>query len=118
MMFGTARKKHCRVVCPSLYSKFFDDLFITGKFNIPTQQNISKPYKGIKPMNRQQEKSYRFPPMVFPTDMCLLMGNNVFQILTVHMKRQIDFGLADTQNKWSAYMLALIDIVPIENGGI
>ena len=33
--------------------EFLDNLFVTGKFNISTQQHIGKPHQRIKPMDCQ-----------------------------------------------------------------
>ena len=44
-------------------------------------------------MDRQQEKTKGLPPMIFTTNMRLFMGNNMLQILTVHVEREIDSRL-------------------------
>ena len=44
-------------------------------------------------MDRQQEKTKGLPPMVFPTDVRLFMGNDMFQILTVYAEGKIDSRL-------------------------
>ena len=69
-------------------------------------------------MDRQQEKTKGLPQMVFTANVCLLMGNNVFQILAVHVEREIDSRFDDTKHKRRAYILALENIVLIANGSI
>ena len=69
-------------------------------------------------MDSQQEKTKRLPPMVFTMNVCLLMGNNVFQILTVHVEREIDSWLYDAKHKRRFYILALENVVLVANGSI
>src|SRR5699024_2680780 len=110
---------------------FLDNLFVTGKLNISTQQHIGKPHQRIKPMDCQQEETKGLPPMIFTTDVRLFVGNNVFQILTVHVEREIDSRLDNAQDKGRCDILALENVVPeddsftdlapqtpIANGGI
>ena len=56
--------------------------------------------------------------MVFTANVCLLMGNNVFQILTVHVEREIDSRFDDTKYKRRVYILALENVVLVANGSI
>ena len=56
--------------------------------------------------------------MVFTTNVRLLMGNNVFQILTVHVEREIDSWLYDAKHKRRFYILALENVVLVANGSI
>ena len=49
--------------------------------------------------------------MVFTMNVRLLMGNNVFQILTVHVEREIDSWFNDAKHKRRTYILALENVV-------
>ena len=69
-------------------------------------------------MDRQQEETKGLPPMVFTSNVRLLMGNNVFQILFVHAERKIDSRIDNAKHKRRAYILALENIVLIANGSI
>ena len=69
-------------------------------------------------MDRQQEKTNGLPPMVFTTNVCLLVGNNVFQILTVYFEREIDSWFNDAKHKRRAYILTLENVVFVANSSI
>ncbi len=69
-------------------------------------------------MNRQQEKTKGLPQMVFTANVCLLMGNNVLQILTVHVEREIDSRFDNAQDKRRTYILTLENVVLVANSGI
>ena len=56
--------------------------------------------------------------MVFTMNVCLLMGNNVFQILTVHVEREIDSRFDNAQDKRRTYILTLENVVLVANGSI
>ena len=56
--------------------------------------------------------------MILPSNMCLLMGNYMLKILLVHMEREIDFRLDDTQYKRKTYILALENIIPVKHCSI
>ena len=110
--------KSLSVIGSLLVAKFLDDFFITGKLNVTAQQNISQPHQRIEPIDCQQEKPQGFPPMVFTTNVRLLMGNNVFHILFVHAERKIDSRIDNTKHKRRAYILALENIVFVANSSI
>ena len=114
----TAGHKCLSIVCSLLVAKVFDDLFITGKLNVTAQQDIGKPQQRVEPMNRQQEETKGFPPMVFASNMRLLMGDNVFQILSVQFERQINSRLDDAKHKRGIYILTLEDVVLVANSSI
>ena len=69
-------------------------------------------------MDRQQEKSQGLPPMVFTANVRLFMGNNVFQILTIHFEWQIDSRVDNAQHERRVYILALENVVLVANGSI
>ena len=50
--------------------------------------------------------------MVSASNMRLLMGNNMAQILPIHVVGQINLRLHDTQHKGRCDILTLIDVVP------
>ena len=89
-----------------------NNLFITGKFNIPAQQYIAEPHQRIEPMSCQQQETEWLPPMILAADMRLLMGNYMIHLAAVHMIREVDFGSDDSQHKRGANLLALIDVAP------
>ena len=69
-------------------------------------------------MDHQQKETKGFPPMVFTTNVRLLMGNNVFQILTVHFEREIDSWFNYAKHKRRAYILTLENVVLVANSSI
>ena len=85
-----------------LIAKFLDDFFIAGKLNVTTQQNISQPHERIEPMNRQQEKTKRLPPMVF----------------AANVEREIDSRFDNAQDKRRTYILTLENVALVANSGI
>ena len=69
-------------------------------------------------MNRQQEKTKRLPPMVFAANVRLFVGNNVLQILTIHVEREIDSRFDNAQDKRRTYILTLENVVLVANSSI
>ena len=120
MEFAVGRASHKSPVhaYSLLIAKFLDDFFIAGKLNVTTQQNISQPHERIEPMNRQQEKTKRLPPMVFAANVRLFVGNNVLQILTIHVEREIDSRFDNAQDKRRTYILTLENVALVANSGI
>ena len=55
--------------------------------------------------------------MVFAADVGLFMGDNMFQVLFVQLKREIDSWPDNAKYKGRGNMLTLEDIVPVQNGG-
>ena len=69
-------------------------------------------------MYRQQEETKGLPPMVFTTNVRMLVGNNMFQILTVHFEREIDSWFNYAKHKRRAYILTLENVVLVANSSI
>lgn len=69
-------------------------------------------------MDRQQQEAQGLPPMVFAAKVCLLMGDNVLQILSVQLERQIDSRPNDAQDKRRPDILTLVNVVLAANGRI
>ena len=113
-----ANHKSLCIVGSLFVVEFLDNLFVTGQLNVPAQQHISQPHQRIEPMDCQQEETQRLPPVVSAANVRLLMGNNVFQILTVHVKREIDSWLYDAKHKRRAYILTLENVVLVANSSI
>ena len=86
----TAVKKCGGVSTHFILLHMLDDLLIASCFNIPAQQNISKPKHRVEPVNAQQKKSDRLPPVILALDMCLLMGDHIYHIGICDRIRQID----------------------------
>jgi len=113
-----ADHKSLCIVGSLFVAKFLDDLFITGKLNVTAKKYISQPHQRIEPMNRQQEKTKRLPPMVFAANVRLFVGNNVLQILTIHVEREIDSRFDNAQDKRRTYILTLENVALVANSGI
>ena len=56
--------------------------------------------------------------MVFAANVRLFVGNNVLQILTIHVEREIDSRFDNAQDKRRTYILALENVVLVANGSI
>ena len=114
----TAGQKRLRVISSLLVSECLNDLFITGKLNIPAQKDIGNPHQWIKPVDGQQQEAKGLPPVVFAANMGLLMGDNVPQILPIHFERQIDSRPEDAQHKGRVDIFTLEDVISVTNGRI
>ena len=88
-----------------------DDLFVAGQFDVPAQQDIGCPHQRMKPIDCQQNKPKRLPPVVTAAQMRPLMGNHVFHLYFVHTEGQIDFRANDTQNKGRVNLFIEPDVV-------
>ena len=70
----------------------------------------------MEPVDRQQQKTERLPPVIPAADMRLLVGDYIRQSAAVHGIRKIDFWLDDPQYERRAGIFALIDIIPQNHG--
>ena len=76
-----------------------NDLFITGKLNIPAEQNIGDPAEGIEPVDRQNRPTQRLPPMVAAGKMRLFVGNHTLHLSLVHVRGKINARAKKAENK-------------------
>ena len=76
-----AFQQRLRVIRPGLPAQRFHNFFVTGQFDIPAKKNISEPHQGIEPVDGQQKKAKRFPPVVLSADMGFFVGDDVGDIL-------------------------------------
>ena len=87
-----------------------DNLFVTGQLNVPAQQHIGYPAQGIEPVNGQDQKAQRLPPVVTPCQVRLFVGNYRPHSRLVHTGRQIDFGPDQPQDKRRLHIVAQKDV--------
>jgi hypothetical protein len=71
-----AIEKRLGVPDHAFFVHFPDDLFIASHLDIAAKQYIGDPAQRIKPVDHQQKKSERFPPMVTAPNVRALVANH------------------------------------------
>ena len=100
-----------------LHGHIPDDLFITGRLNIPAQQNVGHPQQRVEPVDAQKGKAQRLPPVVTPADVGLLMGDHIGNVPRLHAGRKVNHRAEQPQHKGGIHKLTALDILPHGDGG-
>ena len=88
-----------------------DDLFIAGHLNIPAEQNVGRPAQGIEPVDRQQQPSQWFPPMVTAGKMRSFVGDNAAGLLLVQSGGEIDAWVYNAKDERRGNGVAKINVI-------
>ena len=89
-----------------------DHLFVAGQFNVPAQENVGHPHQRIEPIDGQKQESQGLPPVIFPSDVRLLMGHHMMEVITVHAVGQVDSRFQNSQYEGRTNGFALENILP------
>ena len=106
-----ASQQRFRILLFATGVQILDYLFVTGHFDVPAQQNIGKPKNRVEPVDAQKGEAQGLPPMIFPLDVGVLMGQNVIGGLWIQIRGQVDLGLPNAQNKGRADVVAQVKIL-------
>ena len=87
-----------------------EDFYTYQECGTPIDQHIGYPAQGIEPVNGQDQKAQRLPPVVTPCQVRLFVGNYRPHSRLVHTGRQIDFGPDQPQDKRRLHMVAQEDV--------
>src|SRR5699024_8297138 len=75
--------------------------------DVLAQQNVSHPYQGIEPVQRQGQKGNHFDPVVAFVQVCPFVFQNVLLGLAVHAEGNIDPGPDKSQDEGGVDSVAL-----------
>ena len=89
---------------------------VAGQLDVPAEQNVGRPQKGIEPIDRQQHKSKRLPPVVPAGDVRLFMGDDRAAGLRGQGRGKIDAGTDQPEHKGGGHPVTFKNVVPHRHG--
>ena len=87
-----------------------DHFLVTGHLDIPAQQNICHPHQGIEPVNGQEQKAQRLPPVIPAGEVGPFMGDHMLPRLLTQGAGQTDHGPEESENERGVDVVAEEDV--------
>ena len=112
-----ARKQRARIVLDLPRVHAAQHALVAGQLDVAAEQGIGKPQQRVEPVDRQQGKAQRLPPVVTPREVRALMREHTPPLRLVQRGGQIDARAQDAEDERRGDLVANINILPQRNGG-
>ena len=92
-------------------AKAVQDCFVAGQLDVAAEQGIGKPQQRVEPVDRQQGKAQRLPPVVTPRKMRPLMREYILPLHLVQTGGQVDAWFYNAEDERRGNGIAKINVI-------